>query len=328
MDFYCKTGMDAKKSLKKKVLFLDTTNKILPKMLSNKGFECIHKTKITEEELMGELKEYIGIVLRSRIKIKKHIIDKAKNLKFIARLGSGMESIDVEYAEKNNIKCFNSPEGNRNAVAEHAMAMLLSLSNNLIKGNNEVENGIWLREENRGFELEGKTIGIIGYGNTGSTFAKKLSSFDINIIAYDKYKTGFGNNYVKEVGIKEIYENADIISFHIPSNKETEYMADKNFFSKLKKQAVIINTSRGKILKTVDLVQSLINNKLKGACLDVLEYESHDFKQKNALLENSDFLKLKSFDNVILSPHIAGWTIESNIKLSKVLAEKIINEFG
>ncbi|MBN2683164.1 MAG: hypothetical protein JXR58_11695 [Bacteroidales bacterium] len=309
--------------MKKKILFIDSTEEILPEMLTKAGFECIFELNTPEKELIKLIPDFTGIIIRSRIQLNSDILSTAKELKFIGRVGAGMESIDLDYANKNNIACFNSPEGNRDAVGEHAVGMLLCLFNNICKANSEIKKGEWNREKNRGIEIKGKTIGIIGFGNMGSSFAKKISGFDTKIIAYDKYKTGFGNSYVDEVNIATLLEKTEILSLHVPLTTETNYMVDDTFIKKFNKQITIINTSRGKVVKTSDLVKNIKLGKVLGACLDVLEYENISFEKINTNdVENFDFLK--NSDRVILSPHIAGWTFESKTKLAKVLAEKII----
>lgn len=310
-----------------KILFIDTVHEVLEQRLSVHDFECIDATSWTQEECISQMEDVEGIVVRSRFPMSEDFLAHAPNLKFIARSGAGMENIDVSYTEKNEILCFNAPEGNKNAVAEHALGMLLSLFNNLIKGDKEIRNGIWEREGNRGIELDGKTVGIIGYGNNGSAFAKKLSGFDVTVLAYDKYKSGFQTEHVIESTLEEIKEKADIISFHIPQNEETLFMANHSFFESFRKSIYVINLARGKIIQTQALVEGLKSKKILGACLDVLEYESSSFE--NAFYEKGiaplDYLL--NAQNVILSPHVGGWTKESYFKLSNVLADKILDEF-
>lgn len=310
-----------------KILFIDTVHEVLEQRLSVHDFECIDAASWTQEECISQMEDVEGIVVRSRFPMSEDFLAHAPNLKFIARSGAGMENIDVSYTEKNEILCFNAPEGNKNAVAEHALGMLLSLFNNLIKGDKEIRNGIWEREGNRGIELDGKTVGIIGYGNNGSAFAKKLSGFDVTVLAYDKYKSDFQTEHVIESTLEEIKEKADIISFHIPQNEETLFMANHSFFESFRKSIYVINLARGKIIQTQALVEGLKSKKILGACLDVLEYESSSFE--NAFYEKGiaplDYLL--NAQNVILSPHVGGWTKESYFKLSNVLADKILDEF-
>jgi len=328
--------------MQKKILFIDSNHARLHEMLMEQGFQCDLYYDKSADELKKLIPQYDGIILRSKFKITKEIIDSAPNLKCIGRVGAGMENIDVAYAEKKGIACLNSPEGNKDAVAEHTLGMLLNLFNNISKANTEVRNGKWLREENRGIELCGKTVGIIGYGNMGAAFAQRLQGFEVKILAYDKYKTNFGNAFqhsanpliesknnepnafVKESMLQEIYEQADVLSLHTPLTEETRYFINNTFIHNFKKNIYIINTARGKCLNTADLVNHIKTGKVLGACLDVLEYEAVSFEgiEANEMPEPMQYL-LKS-DKVILTPHIAGWTHESNIKLAEFLAQKII----
>jgi D-3-phosphoglycerate dehydrogenase len=310
--------------MQKKILFIDSNHPRLHEMLMQQGFQCDLFYDKPAAKLKKLIPAYDGIVLRSKFKITKDIIDSAPNLKCIARVGAGMENIDVAYAERKGVTCVNSPEGNRDAVAEHTLGMLLALFNNLIKANTEVRLGKWLREENRGIELCGKTIGIIGYGNMGEAFAKRLQGFDVKILAYDKYKTNFGNEFVKECSLEEIFEQADVLSLHTPLTNETNYLINDVFINRFKKNIYIINTARGKCLNTADLVANLESGKVLGACLDVLEYEAVSFEGIDNTEIPASLKYLFASDKVILSPHIAGWTKESNIKLAEFLAEKII----
>lgn len=312
-----------------RVLFADSNHPILHETLLAAGISCDLYWDKPVEELLQILPQYEGLVIRSKFKITKEILDKATKLKCIGRVGAGMENIDVDYALSKNIKSLCVPEGNRDAVGEHAMGMLLMLLNNLKKADAEVRNGIWLRAENRGYELKDKTVGIIGFGNMGSTFAKKLSGFECKVLAYDKYKSGFGNEYVTESTMEEFFENCDVVSLHLPLTEETTYIADKKFFSNFKKDIYFINTARGKCVKTDDLVEALKSGKVKGACLDVLEYEKISFEGIAASDPDSyqgpePMRYLVDSDKVILSPHIAGWTHESNYKMSRMIAEKMI----
>lgn len=311
-----------------KILFIDSNHPRLHEMLLEKGFACDLFYDKPAEELKKLIPNYDGIVIRSKFKITKEIIDSATNLKVIARAGAGLENIDVAYATQKGIFCLNSPEGNKDAVGEHAIAMLLMLFNNLKKADAEVRTGKWLREENRGIEIGGKTIGIIGYGNTGSSFAKKLSGFDVNILAYDKYKKNFSNDFVKESSLEEIFEKADILSLHIPLTEETNYFVNQTFINSFKKNIYIINTARGKCVNTNDLAKSIENRKVLGACLDVLEYEAVSFESVDFFNLPLPMQFLLRSDKVILTPHIAGWTKESNVKIAEVLAGKIIKAFN
>lgn len=309
------------------VLFVDSTHPALPDLLLNAGFQIHEPNFATKEEYLQIIHKFDGVIIRSKFKIDEDFFKKATLLKFIGRVGAGMENIDLDAAQQYGVKCFNSPEGNRDAVGEQALGMLLSLQNNLIRANEEVKNGIWRREENRGVELKGKTIGIIGFGNMGSTFAKKLQGFEMNILAYDKYKMNYAPEYVKEVSLSEIYEYSDIVSIHVPLTDETHYLCDELFFDSFKKTIIIVNTARGKVLKTAALVSALKSGKVHAACLDVLEYEALSFENLYKKDLPEDFKYLAENERVLLTPHIAGWTHESNVKLSSTLAEKIIKAF-
>jgi D-3-phosphoglycerate dehydrogenase len=306
------------------ILFIDSNHPSLQQLLEAAGHRCDLQYSWTKEEILQHIHQYDGIVIRSRIKITPELIDKASKLKFIARAGAGMENIDVSYAESKGIYCIHGPEGNRDAVAEQALAMLLCLFNNLFRANREVREGKWIREGNRGVELMGKTVGIIGYGNMGSAFAERLKGFGVELLAYDKYKKGFGNAFVQETSLDTIFEKADVLSLHVPLTNETLYMVDDAFINRFKKSIYIINTARGKCLNTADLVKNMKSGKVKGACLDVLEYEMLSFEGLDARALPEAFRYLAESENTVLSPHIAGWTRESNEKIAKVLAEKII----
>ncbi len=306
------------------ILFIDTVHPILMDRLKKSGCVCIDATKKTISEIHEALGTAFGIVIRSRFTLNEEFLRRAPQLKFIARSGAGLENIDQEYCKQRNIRLFNSPEGNRNAVAEHALGMLLSLMNHLHFADQQVRNGLWQREINRGEELDGKTVGIIGYGNNGSAFAKKLMGFDVKVLAYDKYKTGFGNHFVQEATLDAIFQNADVISLHIPYNKETHYLINKKFITNLKKPIYLLNLSRGKIVKTEDLVAGLMMGQIKGAGLDVLEYESKSFEAFFEQELPDDFSYLIKNYNVILSPHVGGWSVESYYLLSSILADKIL----
>ena len=312
----------------KKILFLDTVHSILEERLTNLGYSCEHDLTSSKEEIEVKISEYFGVVIRSRFTIDQLFLDKAMSLKFIARSGAGLENIDLGYAKTKKVMVFNSPEGNRDAVGEHAVGMLLSLFNHLKKGDEEVRKGIWDREGNRGLELSGKTVGIIGYGNMGCAFAKKLSGFDCKVIAHDKYKNGFGNELVKEVDLETLLNETDILSIHLPLSDETEHYVNKAFLSKFKKPIYIINTARGNNVCVAGLVEALKTGNVLGACLDVLEYETKSFEIITEGNLPEDFKSLAQSDKVILSPHVAGWTQESYVKLSSFLADKIEKEFG
>lgn len=308
-----------------RILFADSNHPVLHELVIAAGFECDLFWDKSPEALKALLPNYDGLIIRSRFKITKELLDQCPQLKCIGRVGAGMENIDVAYAESKNIACLCVPEGNRDAVGEHALGMLLMLLNNLKKADEEVRKGIWLRAENRGFELKGKTVGIIGYGNMGSSLAKKLSGFECHILAYDKYKSGYGTDLVKETGLDELFEKSDVVSLHVPLTAETTYIMDTSFFERCKKSVYIINTARGKCLNTSDLVKALKSDKVAGACLDVLEYESVSFESMSGAELPVAMQYLITSEKVILSPHIAGWTHESNYKMSRFMAEKIIS---
>ncbi|MDX2172957.1 MAG: NAD(P)-dependent oxidoreductase [Bacteroidota bacterium] len=307
-----------------RILIADENHPTLHQTLINAGFECDLFFDKTASELQNLLPNYDGLVIRSKFKLTKEVLSTCPKLKCIGRVGAGMENIDTAFAAQKNIICVNAPEGNRDAVGEHALGMLLMLLNNLKKADAEVREGIWLRAENRGYEITGKTIGIIGFGHMGSNFAQKLSGFNCKILAYDKYKTHFGNEFVKESSLEEIFENADIVSLHIPLTSETEFMVNANFIHQFKKPIYIINTARGKCINTEDLVEALKQKKVTGACIDVLEYEAVSFENIDKSTLPEAFTYLIKAKNVILTPHIAGWTYESNYKMSLIVAEKMI----
>jgi D-3-phosphoglycerate dehydrogenase len=310
------------------VLHADSNNPLLIKELQKVGYHNIEAYDVCKEEILANQHLYDGIIIRSRFKIDKDFIDSAPNLKFIARVGAGLESIDVEYAKQRGIELFAAPEGNSNAVGEHALGMLLSLLNKLNKANREVHQGYWHREDNRGIELDGKTVGIIGYGNMGKAFAKKLRGFDVKVLCYDLLK-GVGDENATQVSLEELQDNAEVLSLHTPWTPETNKMITTNFINRFKKPFWFINTARGKSVVTADLVLGLIEGKILGAGLDVLEYEKDSFEhlfQDHQIPE--DLKELMFFENVLLSPHIAGWTEESHKKLASTIAYKIIDKFG
>jgi len=306
-----------------KILFIDTVHPLLKQELEKENHNCDTAYNKSKTEIEKIISNYQGIIIRSRFKIDKQFIDCGSNLKFIARAGSGLENIDVDYAENKNIHCYNAAEGNRQAVAEHALGMLISLFNNLNKADQEVRNGIWEREGNRGIELAGKTVAIIGYGNNGSAFAQVLKGFNVKVLAYDKYL----KDYSYKSTMKSIFKDADIVSLHIPLTEETTYLVDNNFINSFEKDIYLINTARGKCTNTKDLVTALENRKIKGACLDVLEYEKISFENLSKEGFSNDMQYLITSKNTILSPHISGWTTESNLKIAEVLLNKFISDF-
>jgi D-3-phosphoglycerate dehydrogenase len=304
-----------------KILHLDTTHPFLGKELEKIGFTNYYDFKTIKSDL--KISDFFGIIIRSRISIDKDFIDKCKNLKFIARIGSGIENIDVDYAKQKGIQIISTPEGNSNAVGEHALGMLLSILNNINSSNTEVKKGIWNRESNRGIELKSKTVGLIGYGNTGKSFAKKLIGFDVNTIFYDIKKIE-KDNYANPVSLNYLKDNSDIISLHISMTEESIGLINKNFIESCAKPFWLINTSRGSCIIINDLVKGLKDGKVLGAGLDVIAFEKKSF-EKLTVNENdqSNLNYLNSSNNVILTPHIAGWTQESKIRLVKIALEKI-----
>jgi len=304
----------------KKVLITYYVHPVLKGGLIDLGFKVVEKPEITYAQLIDDVANYEGIIVHTKIPIDETIIDAGKSLKFIGRVGSGMEHINVAYAIQKNIACLSSPEGNKNAVAEHALGLLLALLNNINVAAQQVKKGSWLREENRGVELEGKTIGIIGFGNTGTSFAQKLAGFDVKVLAYDKYSTIKEEGKVNSSTLENIFKEADIISLHIPNSNENYHFADSHFFNSFKKPIVFINCSRGKNVNTLDLLQALKAEKVIAAGLDVLENEklSTYSKEEHQLLN-----ELTQLPNVIITPHVAGWSAESKFKLANVLLNKI-----
>ena len=308
-----------------KILHLDTNHSLLINQLNDLSYSNDEDYTSSKQEIEKKIHLYDGFIIRSRFSIDRNFIDKATNLKFIGRVGAGLENIDCEYAQSKGIALIAAPEGNRNAVGEHSLAMLLSLFNKLNKADKEVRNGKWLREENRGIELDGRTIGLIGYGNMGKSFAKKLRGFDVEVLCYD-IKAKMGDVNCKQVSLTELQEKADVLSLHTPQTELTKNMINSDFISGFKKPFWLINTARGKSVVTKDLVLALKSKKILGAGLDVLEYEKSSFENlfSDDKMPNA-FKYLIDSDNVLLSPHVAGWSLESKERLAQTIVDKIKN---
>lgn len=310
--------------MSKKVLIAAPVHSILTRWLDANGYECIVREQITQQEAMTLVQACTGIITSTRLQVNRELIDAAPQLQWVGRMGSGMEVIDLPYATKKGITCYSSPEGNCNAVAEHALGMLLSLNKKIVKSNTEVKEGIWLRDENRGVELEGKTVGIVGFGHTGSSFARKLYGFDVQVLAYDKYVRGGVPKYMEECSsLDRIFEEADIISFHVPLQADTRHYFGRQFLEKMQKPFVLINTSRGGVVDTKVLYDGLLSGKIAGACIDVWEEEPIVAMS----IEMRHYLDIISpMPNVIITPHIAGYSVEALYKMSKVLLNKIVTK--
>lgn len=311
-----------------KVLHLDTNHSTLLEQLYDAGFENHEDYTSSKTEIEKKVHDYDGIIIRSRFFIDQSFLEKAINLKFIGRVGAGLENIDIDYAYSRGIELIAAPEGNRNAVGEHSLGLLLSLFNKLNKADKEVRKGKWMREDNRGIELDGKTIGLIGYGNMGKAFAKKLRGFDVTVLCYD-IKPNIGDENCKQVSLESLQQNADVLSLHTPQTEDTKQMINTNFINSFSKEFWLINTARGTSVVTKDLVKALKAGKILGAGLDVLEYEKSSFEN---LFSNNKipeaFKYLINADNIILSPHVAGWTIESKERLAQTIVDKIKKRFS
>ena len=304
--------------MSQKFLIVENHPKLLREKLEALGFEVDQMPGITYRKLYDIIENYVGIVISSRLRVDRTFLNTATNLKYILRPGSGLENVELDYANELGILCINSPEGNRDAVAEHAIGMLLNLFNHINRADLEVRKGFWLRENNRGVELMGKTIGIIGYGNTGKALAKKLTGFDVELLAYDKYKDDY-SNFVRDAGMKDIFEKADIVSIHLPLTTETRHIANDQFFRNFRKAIYLINTSRGDVVKTSSLINAIERGAVKGACLDVLENEKiYALTPK----QQREFQFLKQSEQVLLTPHIAGWSDASKVRMITELIKK------
>jgi len=302
----------------KRILIADKLHPLFREEALKLGYEVDDLPGITREETLAIIGRYSGIAIRTKFRIDEELIRAGQNLRFIARAGAGMDNIDLNTAAAQNIVCINAPEGNRDAVGEHAIGMLLSIMNNLRKADQEVRNGIWDREGNRGIELRDRTVAIIGYGFMGQSFARKLAGFGVQVIAYDKYKTGFSDSFAKEVSMEQIVKQADVLSFHIPLTRETRQMVDDEYLFHFRKPIILLNTARGEIVNTSAVLNAIESGKIIGAGLDVLEVE----KFPN-LDELAWFNQLRNNEKVLLSPHVAGWSVESYKRISEVLAEKL-----
>lgn len=311
----------------KKILFINPAHPFLKEGLLSLGYICEEAFEASKGEIEQNVKDYFGVIIRSRFQLDEIFFQKAKKLKFVARTGVGVEHIDLVAAKKYGVQVFTSPEGSRDAVGEHTIGLLLMLMNNLSRADREVRAGKWVREGNRGIEIKGKTVGIIGYGNMGQAFARRLQGFDSKVIAYDKFKSNYEDQYAKEVDLDTIFAESDIVSFHIPYLKENHHLVNKVYLQQFHKNIYLVNTARGLILNTEDLVQQLKEGKVLGAALDVIEYEETSFAHLS--LENlpEPFQYLRQAPNVILNPHIAGWSHEAKKGHAKVLVEKIKEAF-
>lgn len=310
--------------MNKKCLIIDDMHESIVSLLAEIGFEATYAPGITREEILAQIGDYEGVLVRSKTTIDKEFVDHAKKLKFIGRAGAGLDKIDVEYVESKGIEILNAPEGNRDALAEHAVGMLLNLLNKINAADQEVRNWIWDREGNRGVELSDKTVGIIGYGYMGQAFVQRLRAFDCRILVYDKFKKGFGTKTVEEASLDKLFQKADILSLHVPLTPETKGWINKDFIQNFRKEIYILNTARGEILPLTDLLELLDSGKVLGAALDVLEKEKFDQLSED---ERARFESLFKRKNVLLSPHVAGWTFASYKRINEVLVSKIATHY-
>jgi D-3-phosphoglycerate dehydrogenase len=304
--------------MNKSILIVDDIHPIFIEQAEALGYTCDYRPDIKQAEVLNIIGQYAGLLIRSKFQVDKTVLDLADNLRFICRAGAGMDNIDEAYAISKGIELMNAPEGNSDAVGEHAAGMLLSLMNNFNRADAEIRAGSWQREANRGFELKGKTVGIIGYGHMGRSFARKLQGFEVNVIAYDKYKTGFSDQYAREVSMEEIVKHSDVLSLHIPLTPETNGLVDDEYLFHFRKPIFLLNTARGKVAKVQSVLNAIKQGKILGAGLDVLEVEKYP-----ALAEQSWYQELIQSGKVLLTPHVAGWTFDSYRKLSEVLAQKL-----
>lgn len=304
--------------MKKSILIVDDIHPIFIEQAEAMGYHCDYQPAIKPDQAYEILGGYEGLVIRSKFLVNRQVLDLSQKLQFICRAGAGMDNIDENYATEKGITLINAPEGNMDAVGEHAVGMLLSLMNNFNRADAEIRKGIWQREANRGYELKGKTVGIIGYGFMGGSFARKLAGFSVNVIAYDKYKTGFSDQYVREVSMEEMVKQADIISFHIPLTPETNGLVDEEYLFHFRKPIFLLNTSRGKVVRVQAVLNAIKQGKILGAGLDVLEVEKFP-----GLGEQTWYDELKQSGKVLLTPHVAGWTFDSYRRISEVMAEKL-----
>ena len=303
-----------------KILIIDEMHESIVPLLEGAGYEVFYRPEIEKKEILETVGEYEGLIIRSKIPMDRALLERATKLKFIGRAGAGLDNIDIDFLDERGIQLFHAPEGNRDAVGEHAIGMLLALFNHFGKADLQVRKGIWRREENRGEELAGKTVGIIGYGNMGQAFAKRLSGFDVEVLAYDKYRSDYGDEYARESSWVEIFEKADVLSIHVPLTPETRGFLDMPKLSRFKKPIYFINTARGEVISFDTLNEALQEKLIKGAVLDVLENEKFNAL---TLAQQLSFEKLAERENVLFTPHVAGWTYQSYEKINQVLVEKI-----